>query len=345
METILSSIDAASIVRPLFSVPGRAAGLLVEYLRGSPDAEPPAELLGELMRGTRTKLGRLATSVAAGAAPDRHGGFKSVYFDEDRVLGVTKPLRTAVARQALLELLVQYAMYEDGCSVPAVYGALLCVCSTPTVGLYQVVSHSERMQCTLAEYLTGAEYGGLDAVGQTNAIVAMLCAVCRTLARLSSEFQIRHADLKPDNIMQRHERPSKRDPTRGWCLIDFGQIKAETKVGGDLFFLLWWLVGVYKKHVPRKLLKLLSRALDVPASAVGIALSPPIKPDESGTVRFSARIERSLAIGDDAWSKQHGLTKSELYAVQRSISVPALEPTRFVRVIRRLYRAKPDAET
>jgi serine/threonine protein kinase len=313
----------------------RAAALLVEYMHGAADAEPPPELFSDVARAARTKLGRIAAATAA-SKPDRHGGFKAVYFDEERVLAVTKPLRAAVARQALLELLVQYAMFDDGFAVPAVYGALMRVCSTPIVGLYQVVSHSERMKCTLAEYLASDEHASLDEREQTNALVAMLCAVCRTLSRLAGEFQIRHGDLKPDNIMQRDGPVSKRDPTSRWCLIDFGQVKATTAVGADIFFLLWWLVNVYKRHVPAPLLAVLTRSLKVPEQAVrGVLTPPPIA--HLGVVSFADALRRAAPIGDDAWSKQHGLTKTELYAVQRHMDLPALDPLRFVRSIRKLY--------
>lgn len=336
MDSILASIDAAAIVRSLFCMRPRAAALLVEYMHGAADAEPPPELFSEVARAARTKLGRIAAATADSKA-DRHGGFKAVFFDDQRVLAVTKPLRAAVARQALLELLVQYAMFDEGYAVPAVFGALMRVCSTPIVGLYQVVSHSERMKCTLAEYLASDEHGNLDERGQTNAVVAMLCAVCRTLSRLASQFQIRHGDLKPDNIMRRDEPLSKRDPTRRWCLIDFGQVKATTAVGADMFFLLWWLVNVYKKNVPAPLLEKLARKLTIPEASVrGVLTPPPIA--EGGSVSFAKAIRRAGAIGEDAWSKQHGLTKTELYAVQRHVDIPALEPVRFVRSIRTLYK-------
>ena len=337
MESILASIDAGSIVRALFGMRPRAAETLVEYLSMPADSEPPPELFSEVARGARTKLGRLAAAAEASKA-DRHGGFKAVYFDDARVIAVTKPLRAHAARQSILELLVQCAMFEARLAVPAVHGALLRVCSTPVVGLYQVVSHSERMKCTLAEYLASEEHAGLDERGRTNALVAMLCAVCRTLSRLAAEFQIRHGDLKPDNIMRRDETPSKRDPTRLWCLIDFGQVKSTTAVGADLFFLLWWLVNVYKRGIPAGLLRVLEKQLEVPESAVrGVLTPPPIA--KRGVVSFARPLARDGAIGEDAWSKQHGITKTELYAVQRHVEVPALEPVRFVRAIRPLYSA------
>jgi hypothetical protein len=56
-------------------------------------------------------------------------------------------------------------------------------------------------------------------------------------------------------------------------------------------------------------------------------------------VSFAHPLRRAGAIGDDAWSRQHGITKTELYAVQRHVEVPALEPVRFVRAIRALYEA------
>ena len=336
MESILARIDAASIVRALFCVRPRAAALLVEYLSMPADSEPPPALLSEVARGARTKLGRVAAAAEASKA-DRHGGFKAVYFDGERVVSVTKPLRAHIARQAILELLVQCAMFDARLAVPAVHGALMRVCSTPVVGLYQVVSHSERMKCTLAEYLASDEHAGLDERGKTNAIVAMLCAVCRTLSRLASQFQIRHGDLKPDNIMRRDEPLSKRDPTRRWCLIDFGQVKATTAVGADMFFLLWWLVNVYKKSVPLPLLGVLAKKLRIPEASVrGVLAPPPIA--EDGFVSFAKALRRNGAIGEDAWTKQHGLTKTELYAVQRQVDIPALEPVRFVHSIRALYK-------
>ena len=56
MDSILASIDAASIVRSLFCMRPRAAALLVEYMHGAADAEPPPELFSEVARAARTKL-------------------------------------------------------------------------------------------------------------------------------------------------------------------------------------------------------------------------------------------------------------------------------------------------
>jgi hypothetical protein len=336
MESVLDGVDSVGAIRRLLGLAHKPAALLVDYLGSTGEEEPSAELLGEFLRSARTRLGKLALGRAS-AKPDRHGGFKAVYFDEDRVLAVTKPLRASTARQALIELLVQYAMHEAGHAVPAVYAAQVRVCSTPTVGLFQVISHSERMQATLAEYLVGAAYAALDAKQKTNAVVVVLCAVCRTLARLHDELQIRHGDLKPDNIMQRNEQPSKKDPTRVWALIDFGQVRSNASVGGDLFFLLWWLAHVYAKYVPQRLLRVLRAALKVPESALdAVRLAPSIEAAD-GVVDFSKRVSRAGQVAEDAWTKQYGITKTELYSIQRSISVPSLEPTRFAVLIRKLY--------
>jgi hypothetical protein len=337
METILEAPETLGTVRRLLGLTHKPASLLLDYLRGTGDEEPNPELLGEFLRSARTKLSRLALVRAEGKA-DRHGGFKSVYFDDERVLAVTKPLRSSTARQALIELLVQCAMHENGHAVPCVHTAHVRVCSTPTAGLYQVISHAERMKATLAEYLSSGDYAALDARNKGNAIVVMLCAVCRTLVKLEAELQIRHGDLKPDNIMQRDEAPSKKDPTRAWALIDFGQVRSNASVGGDLFFLLWWLVHVYAKHVPRKVLAVLALALDVPVSALeSVSLNPPIVA-KNGRVDFASRVKRGGTLGDDSWLKLYGVTKTELYSVQRAIKVPALEPKQFVLAIRRLYR-------
>ena len=70
--------------------------------------------------------------------------------------------------------------------------------------------------------------------------------------------------------------------------------------------------------------------------AVRGVLSPaPIA--ERGLVSFAGPLRRAGSIGEDAWSKQHGLTKTELYAVQRHVDIPALDPLRFVRSIRTFY--------
>ena len=63
--------------------------------------------------------------------------------------------------------------------------------------------------------------------------------------------------------------------------------------------------------------------------------------DESkdGRVDFASRVKRGGTLGDDSWLKLYGVTKTELYSIQRSIRVPALEPKEFVLLIRRLYKA------
>jgi hypothetical protein len=139
--------------------------------------------------------------------------------------------------------------------------------------------------------------------------------------------------------MRRNEAPSKKDPTRVWALIDFGQVRSNVAVGGDLFFLLWWLVHVYAKYVPRAVLRVLSRALVVPESALdAVRLDPDIVGD-NGRVDFSKRVARDAPMAEDSWVKQYGITKTELYSVQRSIRIPLLEPVRFVHAIRPLYKS------
>ena len=103
---------------PHAAAPCAAAATLAE-LRAS--SEPPQQAAVRSLTNAKYALS-LRTAAAlrvkdtarlalgrASAKPDRHGGFKAVYFDEDRVLAVTKPLRASTARQALIELLVPHA--------------------------------------------------------------------------------------------------------------------------------------------------------------------------------------------------------------------------------------------
>ncbi len=323
------------------------AELLADQLRAdaaladAPELHP--SLRAAFMATARSRLARRAAECDAREC-DRHGGFKSVYFDgADRVVSITRPQRYAHTRAALLEVLVQHAMYARGHNVPRAHGATVGVVGTPAVGLYRLVVASERMTCTLAEFLQGEAYAALPAATQTNACVMMLSCVCHGLHKLHAELGIRHGDLKPDNVMLRgrvDECASRAGILRRWCLIDFGLTKGVATRGGDLFFLCWWLVHVYARHVPVPVLRIARRVLRVkPAALAAHPNAATFAPSERGHVDFSRAVGRvdppavAADSSDATWRRSYGLTKHELYTLQRCVDVPAAEPAVFVRTV------------
>ena len=312
------------------------------------DAEIPSDLRAQLMSQCRTRLACRASKAEARKS-DRNGGFKSVYFDGCDVIAISRPQRYAQMRACLIEFLVQHAMYRQGHNVPQLCSALVRVVSTPVIGMYQVVAHSERMTCTLAEYLVSAAYAGAPDEARTRACVVMLSCVCYGLHKINGEMCIRHGDLKPDNVMLRgrQEEASKTDGDgvlRRWCLIDFGLMRECRSSCGDVFFLCWWLAHCYAKHLPAKVLSIVRRALTVPVGALRDAPhAASYVANDRGVVDFAKTVMRDApaavaAEADVQWRRLYGITKSELYGVQRALVAPALEPAVFVKRVHVLFR-------
>jgi hypothetical protein len=320
------------------------ADLLADQLRAEADELHPA-LRAAFMATARSRLSRSAAECDAREC-DRHGGFKSVYFEGDRVVSITRPARYAPTRLALLEVLIQHAMYARGHNVPRAHAATVGVVGTPCVGLYRLVVSSERMTCTLAEFLQGEHYAALPPATQTNACVMMLSCVCHGLHKLHAELGIRHGDLKPDNVMLRgrvEDCAARAGILRRWCLIDFGLTKGVTTRGGDIFFLCWFLVHVYAKHVPAAVLRVARRVLRVkPAALAAHPHAATFAPTERGYVDFARVVGRAdppavTADADANWRRSYGLTKHELYTLQRAIDAPDAEPSVFVRAVHRAF--------
>ena len=323
------------------------AEALAAYMRGDA-AELSPGLRAAFMGMVRSRLARRAAECEH-RQHDRHGGFKSVYFDRDRVISVAKPQRYAHARAALLEVVIQHVMSARGHNVPRVFAAHVRVAGTPCAAFYQIVAQSERMTCTLAEALHAAAYTALAAEERARVCLIMLSCVCHGLHKLKKELGIRHGDLKPDNIMLRGElaaASSATDVLRRWCLIDFGLTKCSDAAGSDLFFLAWWLVHHYAKSVPPAVRDVLALALLVPHGALG-ALAPTFVANDKGLVDFAGVATRAPAAPavatehEQAWRRQYGVTKHEIYHVQRTVALPAAEPSAFVRLVHRAFSAAP----
>jgi hypothetical protein len=324
----------------LFSVSRQTAVLFADALVGNAEDASPM-LRAAFAHSARSRFA--AQAAQAEAAPcDRNGGYKSVYFTGKHVTCITRPLRFATLRQMLLELIVQSIMAERGHNVPRVRLALVRVVGTPVISLYQMVSQAERMQCTLAEFLASEAFAAMGVPERLGALVIALCSVCQGLYRLKSELGIRHGDLKPDNIMRRNADDA--NAMRHWCLIDFGQKVGEG--GSDVFFLAWWLVHSYSRHVPPRLLRVLQRALRVPRVALAaLPAAATYPPGRGGLVDFAQCVPRSgeapvTSKPDETWRRQFGLTKAELYAIQRCVVLPNIEPVLFTKALHRLYVAK-----
>jgi hypothetical protein len=324
----------------LFGVSRPTAVLFADALAAAADDASPM-LRAAFAHSARSRFAAQAALLEAQPC-DRNGGYKSVYFGAKHVTCITRPLRFATLRQLLLELIVQSLMAERGHNVPRVRLALVRVVGTPIVSLYQMVSQSERMQYTLAEYLAGDEYAALGDDERLAALVIALCGICQGLYRLRSELGIRHGDLKPDNIMRRSTDDAS--VMRHWCLIDFGQTKAGD-AGSDVFFLAWWLVHSYARHVPPRLLAVLRRALRVPAEALAALPAGATLVAARGVVDFAQCVKRTAAAPaaskpDETWRRQFGVTKSELYAIQRAVVLPEIEPVLFTKTLHRVYATR-----
>lgn len=312
------------------------------------DMEIPSDLRAHLMSQCRTRLACRAAKAEARKS-DRNGGFKAVYFDGCDVIAISRPQRYAQTRTCLVEFLAQHAMYAKGHNVPQLCSAIVRVVSTPVLGMYQVVAHSERMTCTLAEYLVSPVYSAASDEARTRACVIMMSCVCYGLHKINNEMHIRHGDLKPDNVMLRGklEDASRSDGEgvlRRWCLIDFGLMRDCSSSCGDVFFCCWWLAHCYAKHLPPKVLGIVRRALAV---SVGALVDAPhagsYVASDRGVVDFSKTVGRvsPVAVAAEAdvqWRRLYGITKSELYAVQRALLAPALEPAVFVKKVHVLFR-------
>ena len=334
--TELQSSVVPTICR-LFSLNRQTAGLFVDALNSTGDECSPM-LRATLMHSSRSRFAAHAASLER-AESDRHGGYKQVYLQPKVVVCITRPIKYATFRQLLLELVIQSIMAERGYNVPHMRRAMVRVVGTPLVTLYQVISQAERMQQTLAEYMASDAFGGLDEKERTNTMVVVLCSACEGVYRLHSELNIHHGDLKPDNMMRRCEAA----PTmRQWCLIDFGQARSG-ELGSDIFFLFWWLLHMYAKYLPRRLRAFVARSLCVPFEALrDVPFASSVVAAPNGTVDFGKAVVRSSALAsaapaDENWRKQFGLTKSELYALQRTIAAPKLGPLAVNRALHKLY--------
>jgi hypothetical protein len=322
----------------LFSLNRQTAGLFVDALNSTGDECSPL-LRATLLHSSRSRFAAHAASLEM-ADSDRHGGYKQVYLQPKVVVCITRPIRFGTFRQLLLELVIQSIMAERGHNVPEMRRAMVRVVGTPTVTLYQVVSQAERMQQTLAEYMTSQAYSDLEETEKTNSLVVVMCSACQGVYRLQSELKIHHGDLKPDNIMRRGEAA----PTmRQWCLIDFGQARTG-ELGSDILFLFWWLVHMYAKHLPRGLRSFVGRSLRVPVGSLAdVPFASSLVAGPTGTVDFGKCVKRTTALAagasaaDESWRRQFGLTKSELYTLQRTVSAPKLQPLVVNAALHRLY--------
>jgi hypothetical protein len=321
----------------LFSLNKQTAGLFVDALNSTGEECSPM-LRATLLHSSRSRFAAHAASLER-VESDRHGGYKQVYLQPTVVVCITRPIRFATFRQLLLELVVQSIMAERGYNVPHMRRAMVRIVATPLVTLYQVISQAERMQHTLAEYLASDAFGGLNEQEKLNSIVVVLCSACEGVYRLQSELKIHHGDLKPDNIMCRCETA----PTmRQWCLIDFGQARSGDP-GSDIFFLFWWLLHMYAKYLPRKMRAFVARSLCVPLDAIrDVPFASSVVRAQSGMVDFAKVVPRSselisAAPADENWRRQFGITKSELYALQRHISAPKLGPLVVNKALHKLY--------
>ncbi len=332
-----------SCIKRCFGLSPNAAARLADFLRGS---ELYPDVLAELMLSARTRLAKRA--IQAESEPvDREGGFKRVWYADrdDRVLTITRACRITDARQALLEVVVQAGLSDRGVAVPRVFSTNVRLAGTPVCQLFQVTTVAERMHCTLADRLGSAEFAAMAETDRTNELVMMISSMCRCVHRMERHLGVTHGDLKPDNIMLR-ARPDGCADLGDWCMIDFGL----SKVGGcrDMFFLSWWLVNPYAKHVPPRLLASLRAALRVPREAVAAAKCASTL-GAGETIDFGACVPRQKGYRpkpgqDDTWVSRYGITKSELYDVQRTIDMPCYDPRAFYATfIRPLYVAKDDA--
>jgi hypothetical protein len=347
---IPAALDAVLVptITSLLALTRPDAERMATMLRESDQtAEVPPDLRAQLMCSARTRLANRALK-AESRKSDRNGGFKSVYFDGCEVISIGRTQRCAQMRQGVIEFLMQHAMYRNGYNVPQMCLTIVRVASTPVIGMYQIISHSERMTCTLAEFLHASAYNAQREEERVRSCVIMLSCVCYGLHKINTEMSIRHGDLKPDNVMLRGRQDDANNTNgilRRWCLIDFGLMKDCRSSCGDIFFLCWWLVHSYTRHIPPRVLSTLRRALCVPYAAMSaVQNATTYVPNGRGNVEFAKtvrRVDPSAVVSDaDAqWRKQYGLTKVELYQVQRALEAPTLEPAVFVKKVHKLFHA------
>ena len=324
-------------LRRCFGLSPRASQRLADFLRGS---ELSPDVLAELMMSARTRLAKRALQMESEPV-DREGGFKRVWYDDDetRVITITRACKLADARQALLEVVVQAGLADRGVAVPRIHSTNVRLAGTPVCQLFQVTTVAEKMHSTLADRVQSHAFASMSDTDRSNELVMMISSMCRCVHKMQKHLGVAHGDLKPDNIMLRGS-PSGPADIRDWCMIDFGLSKASAC--SDLFFLCWWLANPYAKYVPAKLLASIRAALRVPRSAVAASkLAATLGPGD--TVDFSARVPRQKGLRvksgqDESWVEKYGITKGELYDIQRTIVAPCYDPREFyATIVRPLY--------
>ena len=331
----------APCIRKVFGLSPRGSAKLADFLRGS-DLYP--DVLAELMMSARTRLARRAIQIESEPV-DREGGFKRVWYDEDdRVLAITRACKIGDARQALLEVVVQACLAESGVAVPRILGTNVRIAGTPVCQLFQVTTVAEKMHCTLADRLGSDAFARLSEVARTNEIVMMISSMCRCVHKMHKHIGFVHGDLKPDNIMLRAEPAAATADMRDWYVIDFGLSKRAAC--SDMFFLCWWLANPYAKYIPPAVLASLRAALRVPRTALDAAkCAATLGPGDP--IDFAGRVPRQKGLKpksaqDETWVSKYGITKGELYDIQRTIVAPCFDPRAFyAQFVRPLYVSRP----
>jgi hypothetical protein len=340
-EPVLVGDWALPCIRRCFGLSPRGSQRLADFLRGS---ELAPDVLAELMMSARTRLAKKALQMESEPV-DREGGFKRVWYDDDdRVITITRACKLADARQALLEVIVQAGLAVRGVAVPQIHSTNVRLAGTPVCQLFQVTTVAEKMHSTLADRIQSHAFGSMCETDRSNELVMMLSSMCRCVHRMQKHLGVAHGDLKPDNIMLR-ESPSGPADFRDWCMIDFGLSKASAC--SDMFFLCWWLANPYSKHVPPKLLASIRSALRVPRSALAASKCAATL-GACDTVDFSSCVPRAKGLKfksgqDQSWAEKYGITKGELYDIQKTMTAPCYDPREFyARFIRPLYvRERP----
>jgi len=138
--------------------------------------------------------------------------------------------------------------------------------------------------------------------------------------------------------------PTGQADIRDWYVIDFGLSKCGSC--SDLFFLCWWLANPYAKHMPPAVLASLRSALRVPRASLDAAkCAASLGPGD--TIDFAGRVPRHKGFKpksaqDETWVSKYGITKGELYDIQRTIAAPCFDPRAFyAQFVRPLYVSRP----
>jgi hypothetical protein len=127
-------------------------------------------------------------------------------------------------------------------------------------------------------------------------------------------------------------------------VIDFGLSKRASC--SDLFFLCWWLVNPYAKYMPASVLASLRSALSVPRDALASSKCAATL-GAGDTIDFAERVPRQKghkpkSAQDESWVSKYGITKGELYDIQRTIAAPCFDPrTFYAQFVRPLYVSRP----